>query len=362
MLSWRWLLMILTVCVLGSPVAGEAVEAEDFRTLDSVETVEVEDFQTLHSAEAVEAKAFRAVHSAEASVGVRDGNYVLARKRAIAAALQQALQNALKSLLGEEEYIANKRELGGIERNAEDYVKSYRLLYAYDNQEAQTSDIKLEASFFYNGLSKDLSTRGLYAGNVKEKGILILIRELSYTSKKARPFWELVPISETALSQKFIEAGANIIGRKLIQNIIPEETISKALKGDLKVAAHIGLKAGADIVVLGNAASSRRSPSQDGGDLSIQANISLNVVSALTSALISARSEFAVAQNEDPLIAEMEAFDTAAGKAVHYLWPSIQKVWNPELKENVANPKPNLRTPIPDPVRDRDIPVEIGEL
>ncbi|PIQ99334.1 MAG: hypothetical protein COV66_12200 [Nitrospinae bacterium CG11_big_fil_rev_8_21_14_0_20_45_15] len=344
--SWQGLLMLSILCLLASPVAGQEPA--------------VDDFHSRHSTDAVEAKAFQSVHFAEASVGVNDGNYVVGRKRAISKALQEALRYALKSLLGEEEYASNSRELGGVVRDAEDYVKSYRILYAADNQVAQTSDIKLEATFFYNVLANTLSSQGLFSSNVKEKGILVLIRELSYTSSKPRPFWQLVPISETALSQKLIEAGANIIGRKLVQDSIPEETIMKALNGDMKVAAHIGLKAGADLVILGNAASSQRATSQE-GEVSIQSNISLNVVSALSSALISARSEFAVAQNADPLVAEMEAFDIAAGQAVRYLWPSIQKVWNRELKEDVANPQSPATAPHSEPGRG-DLPVELGEL
>jgi hypothetical protein len=348
----RFLLKVfsgLLLLSIFSLLAGSAVE----------ESFAADDFHSRHSTDAVEAKAFQSLHFAEASVSVSDENYVVGRKRAISKALQQALQYALKALLGEEEYASNSRELGGVLRNAEDYVKSYRILYAADNQIAQTSDIKLEATFFYNVLANALSSQGLFSSNVKEKGILVLIRELSYTSSKPRPFWQLIPISETALTQKLIEAGANVIGRKLIQDAISEETITKALKGDLKVAAHIGLKAGADLVILGNAASSQRATSQE-GEVSIQSNISLNVVSALTSALISARSEFAVAQNADPLVAEMEAFDIAAGQAVKYLWPTIQKVWNRELKEDVASPQSPATAPQSE--RGGDLPLELGEL
>lgn len=309
-----------------------------------------------------EKQTFQTLYSAEVSVGVVEENYVQARKNAISKALRQALETALKSFFGEEEYAANRKELRGIERQARRYVKSYRLLYANDNQETQTSDVKLEAAFFYNALTKALNSKGLFSGDANEKGMLVLIRELSYTSKNPRPFWQMVPISETALSQKFIEAGASIVGRKLIQNVIPEETVMKALNGDLKVAAHIALKAGADVVVLGNAASSRRDSDEEG--VSIQANISLNVVSALSSSLVSARSEFAVAKNIDPLIGEMEAFDTAAGKAVQFLWPSVQKIWNPEPKEGNAGAEPSAPapTPAPEPSPDKDLPMEIGEL
>jgi len=60
----------------------------------------------------------------------------------------------------------------------------------------------------------------------------------------------------------------------------------------------------------------------------------------------------------------MEAFDIAAGQAVRYLWPSIQKVWNRESKGDIASPQSPVTAPRSESgsAPDDDIPVELGEL
>ncbi|QPJ64981.1 MAG: hypothetical protein G3M78_06100 [Candidatus Nitrohelix vancouverensis] len=295
--------------------------------------------------------SFQALQEAEAVVDAK-GDFIQARKRAVSIALNKAMEQAIRSLLGDKEYDANRDELNRFSRQSSKYVKYYRFLHAEDNLAMQQSEVRLEVAFFSNDIIKSLGQRGLFLSNTKARSILILIQESSFTTNMARPFWQMVPISETALSQKLIESGANIISREPVRDLIPEDTILKAINGDLKASAFIGLKAGAEVIILGKAASTRLTTSPAQEDKTIRSNISVKIVSALQSSLITAHSEFAIANNPDELVGEIEAFDASASKMAQSIWPAITRFWEEGLKgsasaqSQAAPAKPNNQAPL----------------
>ena len=71
------------------------------------------------------------------------------------------------------------------------------------------------------------------------------------------------------------------MGREKLRKIISEKTVLSAIKGNLNSARNIGLKAGADIVIVGTAVSKLRGENSKDGIKIVQANINVNVVSTL---------------------------------------------------------------------------------
>ena len=125
-----------------------------------------------------------------------------------------------------------------------------------------------------------------------------------------------------------------MVGREKVKNVVREETVEKALQGDIGSAVNIGMQAGVDLVILGNANSSLLKAGVDGGENSIQASISLQMVSVLKSAIVSAKSDFATAEDIDPMKAELQAFANVSKKLLVFLQPSIQRYWEKGTVEN----------------------------
>ena len=262
-----------------------------------------------------------------ATVQVQGENYVMAREKAVNLALKNGLETALKEMMGEEEFEASRRALRKIFRRASRYVKSYRFLEANDDLISRTSDVRLEMRFFASAVNQALAGLGVIAGPVSEKKVAVLIQEKSFTSAPVASFWDIFPISETQLVKNLMEEGIEVIGREQLRDMVSETIVLNAIKGDLKAARSIGLKTGADIVIVGTAISNLREKNAETNDNTVQANINVKVVSTLESSLIAAKTDFSTIKHEQALQAELEAFDNASKKLADFLVPSFHRYW-----------------------------------
>ena len=261
-----------------------------------------------------------------ASVPAKNENYVTARKKAVAFAMKNAMEVAFKDLMGEEEFATNQRDLKKIIRRANSYVKSYRYLQALDDLENKTSEVILEVRFFSGAVNQALAGFGFVADPLSENKVVVLMKENSFTSAPLSSFWDVVPISETQLTKSFLESGIEVVDRDSIRDAIPENIILGAIKGNLDDARNIGLKAGADIVIVGTAISKLKK-NNDRKMKMVQVNISVKAVSTIDSYLIAAKSDFATVKNEYELSAELEAFDVTSQKLAEFLLPSFHRYW-----------------------------------
>ena len=267
------------------------------------------------------------VYEGAATVQVQGENYVVARKKALNLALKNGLKEALKEAMGDEEFEASQGDLRKILRRASSYVKSYRFAEAHDDQFEKTSEVRLEMRFFSSAVRQVLAGLGVTTGLVNENKVVALIKETSFTSAPVTSFWDIFPISETQLVKNLMEEGIEVIGREQVREMVSETTVLNAIKGDLKSARSIGLKTGADIVIVGTALSSLRGKTAVEEIKTVQANINVKVVSTLESSLIAAKTDFSTIKHEYALQAELEAFDNASEKLADFLIPSFHRYW-----------------------------------
>ena len=278
-----------------------------------------------YNAEVFAQQKMRDVYEGFATVQVKGDNYVAARKKAVNRAFENGLEVALKEMLGDEEFEASQRDLRKILRRSSHYVKSYHFLEAYDDLFNKTSDVRLEMRFFPSAVSLALAGIGVIADPVSENKVALLINEKSFTSPPVTSFWDIIPISETQLANNLIEDGINVMGREKLRKIISEKTVLSAIKGNLNSARNIGLKAGADIVIVGMAVSKLHGENYKDGIKIVQANINVKVVSTLEASLIAAKTEFSTIKHEHALQAELEAFDNASKNLSDFLAPSFHR-------------------------------------
>ena len=267
------------------------------------------------------------VYEGAATVEVQDENYFVARKKAVNLALKNGLEEALKEALGDEEFEASQGDLRKILRRASSYVKSYRFAEAHDDPFEKTSEVRLEMRFFSSAVRQALAGLGVVTGLVSENKLVVLIKETSFTSAPVTSFWDIFPISETQLVKNLMEEGIEVIGREQVREMVSETTVLNAIKGDLKSARSIGLKTGADIVIVGTAVSSLRGKRVTEDIKTVQANINVKVVSTLESSLIAAKTDFSTIKHKHALQAELEAFDNASEKLADFLIPSFHRYW-----------------------------------
>jgi hypothetical protein len=267
------------------------------------------------------------VYEGSATVQVQGENYVVARKKAVNLALKHGLEEALKEEVGDEEFEASQGDLQKILRRASSYVKSYRFAETHDDPFEKTSEVRLEMRFFSSAVRQALAGLGIVTGLVSENKLVVLIKEANFTSAPVTSFWDIFPISETQLVKNLMEKGIEVIGREQVREMVSETTVLNAIKGDLRSARSIGLKTGADIVIVGTALSSLRGKRAVEDIKTVQANINVKVVSTLESSLIAAKADFSTIKHEHALQAELEAFDNASKKLADFLIPSFYRYW-----------------------------------
>lgn len=289
-------------------------------------------------------------HQVTAKVSVHGNNYVQARKKAVSLAFESALEKALQDFMGGQKFKDNQKDFAEALAHADRYVQSYRFIEAVDDPVGKTSAVVMEVTLFPNALGQSSGHTALVTGGPESmKQVVLLISETSITSDEGGGFWDTMPISEAALVQNLTEAGVNVVLRDSIRDNVSEEMVLNAVKGNVNAAVQIGLKVGADIVVLGNAMSNKLESQSVSGEYTIQTNISVRVISALKSEVVAAKSDFATARNEDMLAGELEAFGTVSGKLSDFLLSSLSRYWQaPSASQNVQSVSPpSSASPLP---------------
>ncbi|MEC7641434.1 MAG: hypothetical protein VYC17_04680 [Nitrospinota bacterium] len=290
------------------------------------------------------------VYDVTAEVDVLEDNFVVARRKAVTAAMREVVKAVLEEMLGTEVYEANLRLLRNTIARARRYVRGYRFIEAIDNSNEMIVEVHLEITLFTEVLRKKMRRLGILTGPGAEGTVVILIKEQSLALPGDAGFWDQTPFAESSLSQGLTGAGFMVVNRDSLQGLISEETALQAMNGDIETAADIGLKTGADIVIVGHAVSTKM-PGQSALEMqTVQANMSLKVLSPLNSVIIAAKSDFAAAEGVDVMDGEKEAFQRVSKKFSGFLVDSIRKYH--EEKPAVQTPAPEIFQPPALPLTD----------
>ena len=269
-------------------------------------------------------------------VPVVRNNFVSARKKAIKIALRTALEQDLREILDNDEFERNRPEIQKILRAPKDYVKSYRFLESYDDPDQLVSYVNLEVIFFQDAINKSLKRRGVILGLGSVKQVVILINESNLNSEKETSFLETVPIAEALLSKFFVEAGISVVNRDLIRYEVSEKTIMSAIQGSISAAASIGSTLGVDIVILGNATSTKVINKKKINLKIVQVGINVKAISSSQSKVVAAKSDFSTVTRDEIFESETVASYRAGKKITEFLIPAIQKYWEPESAKKKA--------------------------
>ncbi len=284
-------------------------------------------------------------YEVEAEAPAVKENFSESRKIATNRAMRISVQNALQDILGQEVYDAQLEALMQILSRSHRYVRNYRYLEWQDDAENNVSRVKMEVSLYIDALRKNLARLGILTAKSGKRSVLILIKENSFTSKANSSLWDYTPISEVALGQSFVEEGIHAVNRGSIVDLISEEEINRAARGGVSAAVDIGLKTGSEIVIVGTAVSTLLGDGSSVALKTIQANLSLKVVSTNRSVVIAAKSDFVIVKATQEQKGELQAFESVSEKLSGFLVDAVNKFWEPNAQTK-ALPPPAIK-PLP---------------
>ena len=338
--------MLWVGLTLGLMVADSAWGQTDFLDLDQEPELD-------QSYELDQISELDLVYEVVGQAKVKNENYVRARKRAVQYAFKNSMEIALQDMVGRSAYHSKQKALGKLVRRAEKYVKRYRFLEVEDNTIEKLSRVKLEVVLYKSALNRELSSLGVIPSNIKPRSVIILILESSLSSDIPAEFWDYVPIAEVALLQNFLSAGVTVVGRDVVRDLVDEQVVIEAARGNISAAVEIGMKAGADVVIVGSAISSREGDASTEGAIAIRANLNLKAISATQSVVVAAKSDFAVVKAFEEFNGELKAFEVVSKKIFGFMLGALNRYWEPEAdpealaKEAGGTPGPPATRPAP---------------
>ena len=285
-------------------------------------------------------------YEVEAEARVKNENYLESKRKATRLGFRRAVESAIEDLMGPAAYSKRMGSFGKILSRSQRYVRNYRYLESLDDPENQVSKVKLEVALYIDALQKKLAGMGAISARAGLRSVVILIKERSVAVSKSSRGWDYVPTSEMILGQKFIEEGIKVINRRSVVGLVSEESISQAARGNISAAVDIGFRTGAEIVIVGNAISSLIGNTSSAVK-TIQANLSLKVISTTKAVVVAAKSDFAITKDTDIVNGELDAFEKASDKLSGFIYNSIQRFWNPQpvASRKQKEAKPGAKVP-----------------
>lgn len=268
-----------------------------------------------------------ATYDARAKSNAVHSDFVRARENAIAQAKRLAVDGFLRDLLDENVYASHEKALKNVMLDGERYVRSYRFLYVEDNIKEETSEVELEVTLYTDALRRKLGALGIIdmPPPVGVRTLVVLINENDLSADKSASFWDKPSMAENILVKLFVAAGVKVVSRDSVRHKFKDDTFSRAVKGEVGAAVEIGQKAGADIVIVGNAVSTLLD--EGTGAKPVQVSISLKAISALRSKVVAAKTDSMAIKKGQMGEAEAEAYDKVSRKLGEFFLTSVQRFW-----------------------------------
>ncbi len=287
----------------------------------------------------------RATYNARAKGTAIHSDFVRARENAVAQAKRLAVDGFLRDIVDEGVYASHEKALKNIMLDGERYVRSYRFLYVEDNIKEEASEVELEVTLYTEALRRKLGTLGIIdmPPLVGVRTLVVLINENDLSADKSASFWDKASMAENILVKLFVAAGIKVVSRDSVRHKFNDDTFSRAVKGEVGAAVEIGQKAGADIVIVGNAVSTLLD--EGAGAKPVQVSISLKAISALRSKVVAAKTDSMAIKKAQMGEAEAEAYDKVSRKLGEFFVTSVQRFWGGGGAAQSETPTPSAPAP-----------------
>lgn len=262
--------------------------------------------------------------SAEGIGVVLQGNVDIARDQALEDALRKAVEQAVGTLVESETLVRNAQLLSDqIYKRTTGYIRAYTILE--ERQEGQVIRVRVRATVDTGNLEQDLATLGLLYRRVKQPRIMVVIPE---THIGLRP---PDPAGETEIIRQLIQKGIRVVDQAQTRRIRESDQVRRALAGDREAARLIGLRHGAEVLIIGEAFSEG---AMRGGPLgpmvSVRARLEARAIRTDTGEILAADGQFAAAVDIAEHMAGKKALAAAGSKWLEAALPVVLNRWTQE--------------------------------
>jgi len=174
------------------------------------------------------------------------GNLDISRDKAIEDALRNAVEQATGSLIENETLVENYQLLSDkIYSQSKGYVQSYEVLD--EKAEEGLYRVTIQATVASGELKNDLRALNILMRQVRKPRVMVLFEDiLSQDVNSGR-------LAEDAVSKVLLERGFKLVDADVVRRNLGQDGVRGLLAGDQRVAAVIGDKYGAEMLLIGTA-------------------------------------------------------------------------------------------------------------
>jgi Flagellar assembly protein T, N-terminal domain len=255
-----------------------------------------------------------------------------AHDKAIEDALRRAVEQAVGTIVESETAVEKYQLLSDrIYSHSSGYVKNYSVVS--EKTEGNLLRVTISADVSTGDLSSDLSSIGLLQRRMKYPRIMVSIVEDNVLSNAS--YWEAYSVStsqaESTVNKRMKEKGFNIVDPNFMRKSLNPQEAKAAWEGDYATAGRFGKRLGAEIVIVGQAASTRSANNIMGSDLlSVSSTINATAVKAGTGEIIAQASGKGTAAHINEIAAMQEALQKASDQVSDQLIEGILDTWQKE--------------------------------
>ena len=174
------------------------------------------------------------------------GNLDISRDKAIEDALRNAVEQATGSLIENETLVENYQLLSDkIYSQSKGYVQSYEVVD--EKAEEGLYRVTIRATVASGELKNDLRALNILMHQVRKPRVMVLFKEtLSEDVDSGR-------LAEDAVSKVLLERGFKLVDADVVRRNLGRDGVRGLLAGDERVAAVVGDKYGAEMLLIGTA-------------------------------------------------------------------------------------------------------------
>jgi len=255
-----------------------------------------------------------------------------ARDKAIEDALRRAVEQAVGTIVESETAVENYQLLSDkIYSHSSGYVKDYKVVS--EKTEGGLMRVTVAANVSAGELNNDLSAIGLLQRRMKYPRVMVMIVEENILNSQT--YWNQYVSSgsqaESTIIKKLKEKGFNVVDSQLQRRQVAPADARQAWEGNNEMAGRIGTKMGAEIVIIGEATSTRAENNIMGSDLlSASSTINASAVKAGTGEVIAQAQTSGTAAHINEVAAVQQSLGKAADQAGDQLIDGILETWKKE--------------------------------
>ncbi|HSP07298.1 MAG TPA: hypothetical protein VLR94_08980, partial [Acidobacteriota bacterium] len=193
--------------------------------------------------------------------------------------------------------------------------------------------VKINADVSSGDLSNDLAGIGLLQRRMKYPRVMVSIIEDNVLNSNS--WWNMYSVSnnqaEATVREQLKAKGFNVVDPSYMKKNLNSQEARQAWEGNNEVAGRFGKRLGAEIVIVGRAASTRSANNIAGSDLlSVSSTINASAIKAGTGEIIAQASGQGTAAHINEVAALQQSLQKASDQISDQLISGILETWQKE--------------------------------